>query len=196
RAGFAMVGLGRRTAEDVVSAVRHAAPARARLTVDSGAHMFSAMGLWQADEPNDVLKSNGLSTMGFALPAAIAAALEEPARPVIAMTGDGGLHMCLAELATTARLGCRIAVVVFNDSALSLIDIKQQRQQRESRGVRFGDMDHAQVAEGLGCRGWRVGATDALTPALMEAFARTGPVLIDVTIDPEAYTAQYEALRG
>ena len=99
-----------RTAEDVVTAVRRVAPAGARITVDSGAHMFSAMGLWQADEPNDVLKSNGLSTMGFALPAAIAAALEEPARPVVAMTGDGGLHMCLAELATAARLGCRIVV--------------------------------------------------------------------------------------
>ena len=196
RAGFAMTGLGRRTAEDVVSAVRHAAPARARLTVDSGAHMFSAMGLWQADEPNDVLKSNGLSTMGFALPAAIAAALEEPTRPVIAMTGDGGLHMCLAELATAARLGCRIAVVVFNDSALSLIDIKQQRQQRESRGVRFGTMDHAKVAAGLGCWGWSVGATDALAPVLAEAFAHDGPALVDVTVDPEAYSAQYEALRG
>ena len=196
RAGFAMTGMGQRTAEDVVSAVRHAAPVRARLTVDSGAHMFSAMGLWQADEPNDVLKSNGLSTMGFALPAAIAAALEEPTRPVIAMTGDGGLHMCLAELATAARFGCRIAVVVFNDAALSLIDIKQQRQQRECRGVRFGEMDHAQVAEGLGCRGWRVGATDALTPALTEAFAHSGPALIDVTVDPNAYNAQYEALRG
>ncbi len=196
RTGFAMTGLGQRTAEDVVSAVRHAAPARARLTVDSGAHMFSAMGLWQAEEPNDVLKSNGLSTMGFALPAAIASALEEPTRPVIAMTGDGGLHMCLAELATAARLGCRIAVVVFNDSRLSLIDIKQQRQQRESRGVRFCEMDHAQVAAGLGCRGWRVSATEPLTPALTEAFAHAGPVLVDVTVDPDAYNAQYEALRG
>ena len=196
RTGFVMTGMGRRTAEDIVTAVRQAAPERARLTVDSGAHMFSAMGLWQAEEPNDVLKSNGLSTMGFALPAAIASALEEPARPVIAMTGDGGLHMCLAELATAARLGCRIAVVVFNDSRLSLIDIKQQRQQRESRGVRFGAMDHAKVAAGLGCWGWSVGATDALAPALEEAFAHSGPTLIDVTVDPEAYIEQYEALRG
>ena len=196
RAGIAMTGRSGRTAEDVVTAVRHAAPARARLTVDSGAHMFSAMGLWQADEAGDVLKSNGLSTMGFALPAAIAAALEEPARPVVAMTGDGGLHMCLAELATAARLGCRIVVVVFNDSRLSLIDIKQQRQQRVSRGVRFGAMDHATVAQGLGCRGWRVGATDPLAPALAEAFAQDEPALVDVTVDPTAYNAQFEALRG
>ena len=196
RAGVAMTGPGGRTAEDVVTAVRRAAPAGARLTVDSGAHMFAAMGLWQADAPNDVLKSNGLSTMGFALPAAIAAALEEPARPVVAMTGDGGLHMCLAELATAARHGCRIVAVVFNDSRLSLIDIKQQRQQRASRGVRFDDMDHAAVAEGLGCRGWRVAATDPLAPALMQAFAEDGPALVDVTVDPDTYNAQYEALRG
>ena len=196
RASIAMTGPSGRTAEDVVTAVRRAAPAEARLTVDSGAHMFSALGLWQADAPNDVLKSNGLSTMGFALPAAIAAALEEPARPVIAMTGDGGLHMCLAELATAARLGCRIAVVVFNDARLSLIDIKQQRQQRESRGVRFAAMDHATVAHGLGCRGWQVGATDPLAPALAEAFAESGPTLIDIAVDPAAYNAQYEALRG
>ena len=196
RAGFAMTGPGGRTAEDVVAAVRRAAPAGARLTVDSGAHMFAAMGLWQADEPGDVLKSNGLSTMGFALPAAIAAALEEPARPVVAMTGDGGLLMCLAELATAARLGCRIVAVVFNDARLSLIDIKQQRQQRASRGVRFAAMDHAAVAQGLGCRGWRVGAADPLAPALAQAFAEDGPALVDVTVDPDAYNAQYEALRG
>ena len=196
RAGLAMTGASGRTAEDVVTAVRGAAPAGARITVDSGAHMFAAMGLWQADEPNDVLKSNGLSTMGFALPAAIAAALEEPERPVIAMTGDGGLHMCLAELATAARLGCRIVVVVFNDSRLSLIDIKQQRQQRESRGVRFEAMDHAAVARGLGCRGWRVDAGEPLAPALAHAFASEGPALVDATVDPDAYIAQYEALRG
>ena len=196
RSGLAMTGPHGRSAEDVVSAVRGAAPAGARLTVDSGAHMFAAMGLWQAEAPGDVLKSNGLSTMGFALPAAIAAALEEPARPVVAMTGDGGLHMCLAELATAARHRCRIVVVVFNDSRLSLIDIKQQRQQRASRGVRFGEMDHAAVAEGLGCRGWRVGETDPLAPALAEAFAHDGPALVDVVVDPGAYNAQYEALRG
>ena len=196
RAGFAMDGRSGRTAADVVTAVRRAAPVRTRLTVDSGAHMFSAMGLWQADEPNDVLKSNGLSTMGFALPAAIAAALEEPARPVVAMTGDGGLHMCLAELASAARLGCHIVIVVFNDSRLSLIDIKQQRQQRASRGVRFAAMDHAAVARGLGCRGWRVEANEPLAPVLAAAFAVDGPALVDATVDPGAYTAQYEALRG
>ena len=66
---------------------------------------------WPAQAPYDVLKSTGLSTMGFALPAAIAATLAEPERPAIAFIGDGGLLMCLAELSTAARLGCNLTVV-------------------------------------------------------------------------------------
>ena len=185
-----------RTAAEVVVAVRRAAPGRARLTVDSGAHMFSAMALWPAAAPGDVLKSNGLSTMGFALPAAIAASLEEPSRPVVAMTGDGGLRMCLAELETAARFGCRVVVVVFDDSRLSLIDVKQRRRQGPSRGVRTGPVDHAAVARGLGCAAWRVGAAAPLEPALARAFAAEGPALVDVAIDPAPYAAQFEALRG
>ena len=57
-------------------------------------------------------------------------------------------------------------------------------------------MDHAAVAQGLGCRGWRVDATEPLTPALGQAFAHDGPALVDVTVDPDTYNAQYEALRG
>lgn len=196
RARVAMGASAGRSAAEVVTAVRRAAPERARLTVDSGAHMFSAMALWPAAAPGDVLKSNGLSTMGFALPAAIAASLEEPSRPVVAMTGDGGLRMCLAELETAARFGCRLVVVVFDDSRLSLIDVKQQRRQGPSRGVRTGPVDHAAVARGLGCAAWRVGAAEALEPALARAFAAEGPALVDVAIDPAPYAAQFEALRG
>ena len=167
-----------------------------RLTVDAGAHMFSPMAIWPAEAANDVLKSNGLSTMGFALPAAIASSLAEPARPVLAVTGDGGLLMCLAELSTAARLGCRLCVLVLNDAALSLIDVKQQRQQRPPEGVRTPPVDFAAAARGLGCRAWSVAAGEALEPALAAAFAEDGPTLIDVTTDPSGYGAQLAALRG
>jgi acetolactate synthase-1/2/3 large subunit len=75
----------------------------ARITVDAGAHMFPVMSLWPATEPGDVLISNGLSTMGFALPAGIGAALLDRSRPTVVFTGDGGLLMCLGELRTAAR---------------------------------------------------------------------------------------------
>jgi len=195
RARIAIRGSGH-TADSVTAALAKAAPAGTRLTVDAGAHMFSVFALWPAQEPFGVLKSNGLSTMGFALPAAIASVLHEPQRPVAAVTGDGGLLMCLAELTTAVERRCRIVVVVINDSALSLIDIKQQRQQRKSRGVRYPTVDFAGVAEALGCRAWRVGAGEALEPALEQAFAGNGPALIDVIVDPSGYGDQLVALRG
>ncbi len=199
RGSLRLEGAGH-TAENSIQAAVAAARVQGgpwpRLTVDAGAHMFSPMALWPAEAPNDVLKSNGLSTMGFALPAAIASSLAEPARPVLAVTGDGGLLMCLAELSTAARLGCRLCVLVLNDAALSLIDVKQQRQQRPPEGVRTPTVDFAAAARGLGCRAWSVAAGVPIEPALSAAFAEDGPTLIDVIIDPSGYGAQLAALRG
>src|SRR5882724_3704020 len=91
-------------------------------TVDAGAHMFQATTYWHALEPGELLISNGLATMGFALPAAIAAQIVHPDRRVICFTGDGGLMMVVAEFETVARLRLPIVIVVFNDAALSLIE--------------------------------------------------------------------------
>ncbi len=134
--------------------------------------------------------------MGFALPAAIASALAEPDRPAVALTGDGGLTMCLAELATAARNRLPVVVVVLNDAALSMIDLKQQQRGHESRGVRYPALDFAAIAEGAGCRAWRAADKAALDEALAQAFACGGPALIDVAVDPTEYRTQFEAIRG
>lgn len=180
----------------LVETVARKAPRGARATVDAGAHMFSAMGMWTAEEASGVLISNGLSTMAYALPAAIGSSLAEPHRPVVCFSGDGGLLMCLSELATAVEQRCKITIVVFNDGALSLIDIKQQKRQMPSRGVRYGAVDFAAIARGFGCRSWRVTDATALDRALDEAFAGEGPALIDVEVDPGAYPRQIEAMRG
>ncbi len=185
-----------RSPDEVIDAVAAAAPAGTRLAVDAGAHMFSTMARWPAAAPHDVLKSNGLSTMGFALPAALASWLEEPDRPAVAVTGDGGMMMCLGELSTASRLSANVTIVVFNDAALSLIDIKQQRQQRPPLGVRYPKSNFADAARALGCDAWTVGAQDPLEFALSEAFETDGPTLVDVTVDPSGYRDQLTALRG
>lgn len=185
-----------RSPDAIVDAAVDAAPESARLAVDAGAHMFSAMTRWPARSPHDVMKSNGLSSMGFAVPAALASWLEEPDRPVVALTGDGGMMMCLAELSTAARLAANLTVVVLNDAALSLIDIKQQRQQRPPLGVRYPKVDFAAAARGMGCDAWTVGALDPLEFALAEAFESDRPTLVDVTVDPAGYRDQLIALRG
>lgn len=195
RAPLILGGSGH-TAASVVTALIASAPAGSRLCVDAGAHMFSAMGLWPAQQAYDVLKSNGLSTMGFALPAAIASALLEPERPVIALTGDGGLLMCLAELTTALARRCRITVLVINDGALSLIDVKQQRRQQPCNGVRYPAVDFAAAARALGCAAWRVEPGDDLSSALALALACEGPSLVDVHVDASGYVNQLAALRG
>ncbi len=184
------------TPQTLVEAVRRAAPADTRIAVDAGAHMVSAMTFFPARAPGDVLISNGLSTMGLALPAAIAAALAEPERRAIAFTGDGGLMMCAGELATAAELGVPIVVVVFNDAALSLIALKQQALGHPPRGVSTRRVDFARMAESMGCAARRIEAPEALAGAIAEAFAADGPCLVDARIDPDGYPAQFKALRG
>ena len=158
--------------------------------------MFSATAFWQCDEPRDLLISNGLSSMGFALPAGIAAALHDPARGAFAFTGDGGLMMVAGELATAAEARARLVTVVFNDGALSLIDIKQQQRQLPPEGVRWRRPDFAKVAEGFGVRGFVATDADGFRAALRAAFAHDGPSLVDVHVDPSGYPAQIQALRG
>jgi len=182
--------------QDVVEAVIAAAPEGCRATIDAGAHMFPAIARWPAPGPNAVLISNGLATMGFALPAAIASALAEPARPVVALVGDGGLMMCLGELATAAERRCRIVVVAFNDAALSLIDLKQAGRDLEPRGCRTAPVDFAAAARAFGLAAERVEAKAELRPALDRAFAHEGPGLLDVQVDPRGYGALLQALRG
>ena len=167
-----------------------------RIAVDAGAHMFSAMAFWPAARPHDVLISNGLATMAYALPAAIASALHEPERPAIAFTGDGGLLMCLGELSVAVEQQASVVVIVFNDQSLSLIDIKQQQRGLAARGVRWQAPDFARTMEGLGGRGFRVNEAGEYQSAVSEALRSNGPSLIDVKVDPRGYQAQMKSLRG
>ncbi len=199
RHALAWTGSGGVAPPRVVELAQAAARAHGRIpriTVDAGAHMFSATAFWECEAPRDLLISNGLASMGFALPAAIAAALHDPARGAIAFTGDGGLMMCMAELATAAQTGAPAITVVFNDGALSLIDIKQQQRQLAPAGVRWNRPDFARVAEGFGVRGFRASDEPEYRTALREALAHDGPSLIDVRVDPAGYSAQLQAMRG
>jgi acetolactate synthase-1/2/3 large subunit len=167
-----------------------------RVTVDAGAHMFSATAFWECKEPYDLLISNGLATMGYALPAAIAASIENNERGAIAFTGDGGFMMCCSELATAAQFNCNILVIVFNDGALSLIDIKQKSRNLTRKGTTWPQSDFAKVAEGFGCKSWRVSNVEDYKKALIDASQHDGPKLIDVLVNPEGYSEQLKSLRG
>ncbi len=184
---------GAPTPQDVVHAARDAL-GDGPLTVDAGAHMLVAMPLWTTDGPDPVLISNGLATMGYSLPAAIGAALARPGRRVTCLVGDGGLGMTLAELETLARLRLDVTVVVFDDAALSLISVKQGPDQGGSGAVRYGAVDFATTARGLGVPGTVVEGREGLCRAL--ADTGPGPRLVDVRIDPTEYARVIRVIRG
>ena len=193
-------------AHRVVQIAADAAATQARVTVDAGAHMFPATMLWPVAEPNGMLISNGLSTMGFALPAAIGAALADREgapgaihdhdAPVVALTGDGGLLMCSGELLTAVRERLRVIVIVFADASLSLIDIKQRQRGHASSGVALGAIDWCALAAGLGAAAHRAETEEELQRALARALAHRGPTVVEARIDPGTYGETLHTIRG
>ena len=174
--------------------MRDAAPPGTVATVDAGAHFLAVMPFWPADAPGDLLISNGLATMGFAVPAAIAAALTRPGRPVVAFVGDGGLGMTLAELETLARLALPVTVLVFDDARLSLIAVKQGGRHGGDAAVAYRDVDFAAVAVAMGIAAVAVGSEQDLAAALRDGWDR--PRLLDVRTDPASYRHLIAVTRG
>jgi acetolactate synthase-1/2/3 large subunit len=192
-----VAGPGLLAPQQVVATARACAPPQTIATVDAGAHMLVAMPLWEVPGPRMLLTSSGLATMGYALPAAIAAALCAPDAPVLAFTGDGGLGMTLAEIETAVRLSLRVIVVVFNDSALSLITIKQKPAgQGGDEAVRYRPVSFAAAATAMGAAGAAVSTERELAAALADALVRPGPTVIDADVDPAGYPAIMDLSRG
>ncbi|MBU1440233.1 MAG: thiamine pyrophosphate-binding protein [Gammaproteobacteria bacterium] len=171
-------------------------PDGVRIAVDAGAHMLPVMAFFEAQQPFDALISRGLATMAYALPSAIGAALADPSHPVVAFTGDGGLMMCASELATAAQAGCKLTVIVFNDSAIAMIGVKQNQRGLERLGMDYSPTDFAAVARGYGCEGFNVTREGELADTIRKALAAAGPAVVDVKVDPSSYPAQMRSLRG
>jgi acetolactate synthase-1/2/3 large subunit len=180
----------------LVQLARELTPAGTIATVDAGAHMLPATACWQALEPGELLISNGLAMMGFALPAAIGAQLVHPERRVLCFTGDGGLMVVASELETAVRLRLPILVVVFDDGALSLIQIKQEQKGYERTAMRDEGPDLAALARAFGVQGVMAEDEETFKSALRAALQAPEPVLIDARIDPTEYRAMLEIARG
>ena len=160
------------------------------MTVDVGAHRILANHVLQCRTPGQLMQSNGLGCMGYAVPAAIAAQLVHPGRPVVAMLGDGCMLMTQGELALAAERELPLVVVVLNDDALALIKLKQSKMNMSPRATDFKSPDFAKIAEGFGARGVRVDTIAAFGKALAEAVASRRFTVIDAKVDPAEYWDQ------
>jgi acetolactate synthase-1/2/3 large subunit len=182
---------GRLNPSDVVAIAREAAPPEAIVTTDVGSHKIMAGQVWQAGGPRSVLIPNGLSAMGFGVPAAIAAKLTRPDRPVIALVGDGGFAMAATEMRIASALGLPVTVVVFADGSLNRIELRQQLMGYPPTGTRMDGMDLVALAEAMDCDGVRADSPAALEKALAGFGARSRPLIVAAHVDPAQYEAQF-----
>jgi len=182
---------GRLNPTDVIDAVREALPREAVATADVGSHKLLVGQGWSAYSPRSVLMSNGLSSMGYSLPAAIVAQMLAPERPVVCFVGDGGLAMVQGELRLAASLKLPLLVVVFCDNSLNRIEIKQSNRRYPSWGTRLDPTRIDGLARSMACEGAMVDSPAALERALSASRPKDRPLVIGAQIDPAQYTRQF-----
>jgi acetolactate synthase I/II/III large subunit len=171
-----------------IDAVRAALPPEGILSFDVGAHTHQIASQWIARGPRSFLITNGWSSMGFGLPAAIAAKLAAPERPSVCILGDGCFQMTCGELAVARRIGGALPIVVLNDGWLSLIQVKQARRGLAIYGTDLvGAADQAPPAHYFGVPVVAVRDASSLRSAVTRALAADLPVVIEARIDGAAY---------
>ena len=172
-----------------IDAVRRVLPRDGVLAFDVGAHTHQIASQWTAHAPRTFLITNGWSSMGFGLPAAIAAKLARPDLPVVCLIGDGCFQMTCGELATAKRQGLTIPVVVLDDRWLGLIKVKQERRQFQNYGTELQPEPYREPpAHYFGVPAVGVHDSAALEVALEKALAASGPTVIEAVVDPDHYS--------
>ncbi|HEY6960094.1 MAG TPA: acetolactate synthase large subunit [Candidatus Limnocylindria bacterium] len=170
----------------VVQTLREALAPDDVVVSDVGAHKVWLSRLFPTDCPNTVIVSNGLASMGIAVPGAIAAKLVHPGRHVVAFTGDGGFLMNVQELETAKRIGAAICVVVLVDERLGVIEANQERVYGRTFGTGFTNPDLVELARSFGIAGFAVESAKELLPTLRRALDIDGPSLVAVPWDHAA----------
>ena len=155
------------------------------ICTEVGQHQMWAAQYYKYSKPRTLLTSGGLGTMGYGLGAAMGAKIARPEKTVINIAGDGCFRMNLNELATASRYNIPIVEVVINNHVLGMVRQWQTLFYggRYSATVLDDKVDFVKVAEGLGCKAVRITKKEEVGPALEEAIAYGGPVVLDCQID-------------
>lgn len=167
----------------ILRALRSAMGPEDLLISDVGAHKIWLGRFFQAERPNTVLISNGLATMGIALPGGIAAKMTSPERRVVTLSGDGGFLMMVHELETLKREKVATVNLVWRDGGLGSIRWKQKGKFGRTIGVDFGNPDFLELSKAFGLRGYRIERAGDLSSVLEEALGRNEPSVIDIPVD-------------
>ena len=153
------------------------------VSVDVGSFYIWMARHFRSYNPRHLLFSNGMQTLGVALPWAISAALVRPNTQIVSVSGDGDFLFSSQDLETAVRLGLNIVHIIWNDGHYDMVKFQEELKYGKSAGVNFGSVDFVKYAESFGATGLRVEKAQDLEKVLDQAFATEGPVVVDIPVD-------------
>ena len=169
--------------QSVATAIDRLAADNAVFTADVGTPCIWAARYLRMNGRRRLIGSFNHGSMANALPQAIGAQASQPGRQVVALSGDGGVAMLLGELITLRQLHLPVKVVVFNNGALSFVELEMKAAGIVTYGTDLDNPDFAAIAQAVGLFGARVEKAGELDDALLAAFEHDGPALVDVRTD-------------
>lgn len=170
----------------LIDALNRHIPPSSVISLDVGEHVLWFNRYFRGSGRQDILISGYWRTMGCGLPYAIASSLVQPHRPAVAIVGDGGLSMSLAEMLTAVKHRAPVVVIVLNNRSLAMEEHEMEMLGLHVDGVGLNNPDFARFASLCGARGLRIERSRELDHVLQQAFERDGPTLVDVVTSPAA----------
>jgi acetolactate synthase-1/2/3 large subunit len=171
----------------VLNVLKEELPADCIVTADVGSHLHLIGQYWKTPSTDKLIITNGWSSMGFGIPAALSAQLLNPDSTVVCLTGDGGFLMMAGEILTALRYNLPVIIVVFSDGELNLIKLKQSWKELPPYGTQIYSGDLFQADRFLGVRVLSADSTENMKKAVNQALSFDEPVIINAIIDPEDY---------
>ena len=177
----------RLTCPMIIETLDRVTEGKAIVTTDVGQHQMWTSQYYTFSEPRTFLTSGGLGTMGYGIGACIGAQVANPDKLCVNIGGDGCFRMNMNELATASRYGIPIVEIIIDNQVLGMVRQWQTLYygKRYSATVLTDKVDYCRVAEGLGCRAFRVTDPSALEAVLREAISCGEPAVIDCVIDED-----------
>ncbi|MFI8292895.1 pyruvate dehydrogenase [Streptomyces sp. ms191] len=172
--------------EYVASVLDELADDDAVFTVDTGMCNVWAARYISPNGRRRILGSFSHGSMANALPQAIGAQFTDRGRQVVSMSGDGGFSMLMGDFLTLVQYDLPVKIVLFDNSALSMVELEMLVAGLPSYGTTNRNPDFAAIARAAGAYGVRVEKPKQLAGALKDAFKHKGPALVDVVTDPNA----------
>jgi acetolactate synthase-1/2/3 large subunit len=171
------------TPQNAIRILRGCLEKRDIVVSDVGAHLLWLAKQYPVQSENGLVLDNGLISMGIGIPGAMGAKLAHPDRNVVAVVGDGGFMMTMAELATAKEHNIPFITLIFNDGGYGLIKLKMEKACGRSLATTLRNPDFVKLAESFGAEGYKVDDGKALDKVLKDCVRRDALAVIDLRID-------------